>query len=139
MDNKIESVVKAFYQKATTDVLIGYHFRKIAQLEANHLGHPLKPPIEAFSAHLPRINTFWRTQLLGTPIPANEAPYDLMGVHARLFVRKGEVSRWMTLFRQTLDEELDQTDELKEKWLEKLSFFERVFLKSPLLFKKSKD
>jgi hypothetical protein len=135
MENQIESVVVAFYKKATTDILIGYHFRKIVVLEAGHQGHPLRPPIEAFSDHLPRINTFWHTQLSGRPLPKNEAPFDLIGIHALLKVRKGEVSRWVTLFRQTLEEELQESPELKKKWNEKLTLFERKFLESPVLFK----
>lgn len=138
MSDPISSVVEAFYRKATTDVLIGYHFRKIAQSEAIAGGHPLKPPIEAFKHHLPRIAHFWRSQLLGAKIPSSEHPFDLIGVHHALMIRKGELHRWLTLFRETLEEELIEKDEgLKKAWLEKLVHFEEVFLKSPKLFKQN--
>lgn len=139
MTDPVASVVEAFYRKATTDVLIGYQFRKIAQAEALQQGHPLKPPIEAFKHHLPRIEHFWRGQLLGAKIPATETPFDLIGIHKELKIRKGELHRWLTLFKETLEEELigEEKMELKKKWLNKLAHFEEAFLKSPLLFPKS--
>lgn len=139
MNDPIASVVQAFYRKATTDVIIGYHFRKIAQAEALTQGHPLRPPIEAFKDHLPRIEHFWRSQLLNVKVPNSENPFDLIGIHQELKIRKGELHRWLTLFRETLSEELiDQSyRELKAKWLEKLEHFESVFLKSPKLFKQN--
>jgi truncated hemoglobin YjbI len=139
MNDPIASVVEAFYRKATTDVIIGYHFRKIAQEKALNQGHPLRPPIEAFKDHLPRIEHFWRAQLLNVKVPNSERPFDLIGIHQELKIRKGELHRWLTLFRETLNEELiDETyNELKTKWLEKLENFENVFLKSPKLFKQN--
>lgn len=129
----IEKVVVAFYRKATTDFIIGYHFRKIATAE-NH-SDPLKPPIEAFSHHLPRINDFWKNQLLGLSLPKGSQPFQLIQIHKALSVRKGEVGRWILLFEETLREFDDQNPELARKWQEKLLFFKDTFLESKILFR----
>lgn len=137
INDPIASVVEVFYRKATTDVLIGYQFRKIAQAKALEHGHPLKPPIEAFKEHLPRICHFWRSQLLGSKLPPNEPPFNLISIHQELKIRKGELHRWLTLFKEALEESLveEEHNELKQAWLKKLKHFEEVFLKSPKLFK----
>lgn len=130
----IENVVRAFYQKATTDVLIGYHFRKIALAEAKAGDHPLKPPLEAFSHHLPRINEFWKNQLLNTPLPKDSAPFKLMVIHKELMIRKGEVNRWVSLFKEVLEEWRHCHEELTDQWLIKLNHFQNTFLHSKVLF-----
>lgn len=133
-------MVLAFYKKATTDILIGYQFRKIAMLEAKAGDHPLRPPIEAFEHHLPRIATFWKSQLLGERIPAKQDPFDLIGIHQKLSIRRGELHRWLTLFRETLKEFESSNPEnidLLKKWLEKIDHFEGVFLTNPKLFKQA--
>lgn len=136
MEEIIESVVFAFYQKATTDFLIGYHFRKIASPSGTPSHHPLKPPIEAFKDHLPRINSFWKNQLLGIPLDKEEPPFDLIGIHKALLIRKGEVGRWVQLFEDTLQEVLNEENkELKEDWLKKVHHFRDKFIQHPSLFK----
>lgn len=133
-------MVLAFYKKATTDILIGYQFRKIAMLEAKAGNHPLRPPIEAFEHHLPRIGIFWKSQLLGEKMPADQSPFDLIGIHQQLSIRKGELHRWLTLFRETLNEQQalhPEALDLFEKWFEKLDHFEGVFLTNPKLFKQN--
>ena len=120
-----EAIVReAFYKKAVTDFLIGYQFRKIATLKGSD---PLTPPIEAFADHLPRISTFWKMQLLGEKKPENVPPFDLINVHEKLSMRKGELGRWLMLFKQTLHEHEDKP--LKTLWLEKLDKFETIFNK----------
>jgi hemoglobin len=109
-------VVEAFYQKAKNDVLIGYHFRII----------------ENFETHIPRIAAFWDLQLLGAPLKPQTAPFDLMKVHIPLQIKRGELGRWLLLFRKTLDEQTlkhPEHAELKELWLIRLNFFEGVFLR----------
>lgn len=120
----IDTIVTAFYKKAVTDFLIGYQFRKIATLEG---ADPLAPPIEAFSEHLPRISTFWKMQLLNTKKPDNVPHFDLINIHEKLSMRKGELGRWLMLFKETLHEHDDC--ELKESWLSKLIKFEEIFNK----------
>ena len=130
----IEEVVYDFYDVATKDFLIGYQFRKIA-LQEREPEHPLLPPMEAFKDHLPRITTFWKNQLLGQKIPENTPPFDLINIHHDLKIRKGELGRWLVLFKEVLKDKTRQEQlpigiiNLNKQWLEKLSFFEKVFLK----------
>jgi truncated hemoglobin YjbI len=110
----IHQVVKSFYDKARHDVLIGYHFRVI----------------ENFDDHIPRICAFWEIQLLGATERKLQEPFDVMKVHVPLAIKRGELGRWLLLFRKTLnDESTFETQALKELWLERLAFFEGVFLR----------
>ena len=113
---------------------MAYQFKKIAQTDFK--GHPLETPIEAFNHHLPRIALFWRNQLIGEPLPPETPAFDLINIHSPLNIKRGELGRWLVLFRETLIEVLkEESDkELKEQWLEKLITFERAFLKSKNLF-----
>ncbi len=110
----IFQVVQAFYQKAKNDVLIGYHFRII----------------QDFETHIPRIAAFWELQLLGSTDRTLSEPFDVMKVHIPLKIKRGELGRWLVLFKKTLDEETLKHPEfvdLKELWLTRLTFFEGVF------------
>lgn len=119
-------IVKEFYHVATTDFLIGYQFRKIQTKEGLN---PLLPPIEAFESHLPRIEKFWRMILLGERLE-DSPPFDLIGVHRNLRIRKGELDRWVLLFNQTLEDNVDQLGvELKDDWIEKVEIFRGRFTK----------
>lgn len=110
----IFAVVKSFYDKAKTDVLIGYHFRIIPD----------------FEEHIPRIAAFWEIQLLGATKRTLSEPFDVMKVHIPLGIKPGELGRWMVLFKKTLEEKsTEEFSDLKKIWLERLSFFEGVFLR----------
>ena len=112
----IYSVVDSFYQKAKTDILIGYHFRVI----------------EDFDEHIPRIVTFWELQLLGKASRPLSEPFDVMKVHIPLGIKRGELGRWLVLFRKTLSERLEahpEMLELKNSWEFKLVDFEGRFLR----------
>jgi hemoglobin len=112
----IFQVVSSFYQKAKSDVLIGYHFRNILE----------------FDQHIPRIAAFWEMQLLGKTERNFGAPFDVMKAHVPLNIKRGELGRWLLLFRKTLDDEVQAHPEmshLKESWEKKLVFFEGVFLR----------
>lgn len=112
----IFQVVHSFYEKAKTDVLIGYHFRNIHD----------------FETHIPRIATFWELQLLGKTDRTLEKPFDVMKVHIPLNIKRGELGRWLLLFKKTLDEETLKHPEFREfkaLWLTRLDFFEGVFLR----------
>lgn len=121
MADLIDQIVEDFYRLATVDVLIGYHFRKIREKDGEH---PLKPPIEAFSKHLPRIAHFWRIQLFGEKLQGER--FDLIRVHRELGILPGELGRWLLLFRQTL-QKYDQNDQLIVQWQQKLDHFEMIF------------
>ncbi len=112
----IFKVVDSFYDKAKTDVLIGYHFRVIAD----------------FDTHIPRIASFWEIQLLGSPSRPLSEPFDVMNIHVKMGIHRGEVGRWLLLFRKTLDEQASlhpEFSEMKDLWLKRLEFFEGVFLR----------
>ncbi len=113
----IEHVVRAFYDKARTDVLLGYHFQRIPD----------------FETHLPRIFSFWELQLLGKTDRTLGEPLDVIRAHIPLNIHTGEVNRWVKLFLETLSES-QASDELKARWPSKLAHFQQVFLRSPLLF-----
>jgi hemoglobin len=109
-------VVTSFYDKAKTDILIGYHFRNIHD----------------FDQHIPRIAAFWELQLLGSTKREYGAPFDVMKAHVPLGIKRGELGRWLLLFRKTLSDEIKEYPEmieLREQWEQKLVFFEGVFLR----------
>ncbi len=109
-------VVQSFYEKAKVDVLIGYHFRII----------------QDFDEHIPRIATFWELQLLGKGSRPLLEKFDIPKVHLPLGIKRGEVGRWLVLFRKTLDEATTASPEfteLRSQWEERLVFFEKVFLR----------
>lgn len=112
----ILSVVDAFYDKAKTDVLIGYHFRNI----------------QDFEEHIPRIASFWDLQLLGKTERPVTHPFDVANLHLALSIKKGEVGRWLVLLRKTLEEKTIAHPEMKDLsalWSERLVFFEGIFLR----------
>lgn len=111
----IFKVVSSFYDKAKTDILIGYHFRNISD----------------FDEHIPRIAHFWELQLLGKSSKKTE-PFDVMNKHIPLGIKKGELGRWLLLFRKTLDEQGEANPEFhdfKLTWEQKLVVFESIFTK----------
>lgn len=107
----IFSVVHSFYEKAKSDILIGYHFRNINN----------------FDEHIPRIVAFWEMQLLGQTKRDFGEPFDVMKVHVPLGIKRGELGRWLLLFRKTLQE--SETNSLKVEWDRKLTIFEGIFLR----------
>lgn len=112
----IFTVVDSFYQKARYDILIGYHFRNI----------------EDFDEHIPRIASFWELQLLGKTSRPLTSPFDVMKVHVPLNIKRGELGRWLILFRQSLKSETEKHPEMQELadlWEKKLVDFEGRFLR----------
>jgi len=111
----IFQVVDSFYDKAKTDILIGYHFRVI----------------EDFDTHIPRIAAFWEMQLLGSTKREFGDKFDLINIHTPLVIKRGELGRWLLLFKKTMDEKMTapEFENLKQLWLTRLDFFEKVFLR----------
>jgi hemoglobin len=110
----ILEVLKSFYDKARTDVLIGYHFWVIKD----------------FDTHIPRIASFWEMQLLGKASRKIEKPFDVVMAHLPMGIKRGELDRWLVLFKKTLEEKIathSEMQELKELWEEKLKQFEGIF------------
>jgi truncated hemoglobin YjbI len=112
--DEILKVVHSFYEKARYDILIGYHFRNISH----------------FDEHIPRIAQFWEVQLLGSTAKKIDPPFDVLKAHLPLLIKRGELDRWLLLFRKTLDEHESELGDFKKIWLEKLIFFEAVFTRS---------
>lgn len=111
----ILEIVTSFYAKATSDILIGYHFRDI----------------EDFESHLPRIASFWQLQLTGIIDNKAELPFKLIPVHEVLKLNRGEVFRWAVLFENTLDEYREQnriSTEDKIAWMKKVEIFKERIL-----------
>ena len=112
----IYQVVHSFYQVAKTDVLIGYHFRVI----------------EDFDTHIPRISAFWEIQLLGSTKREVTEGFDVMKAHIPLSIKRGELGRWLLLFKKNLEAETlthPEFSNLRTMWLTKLTFFEGIFLR----------
>ena len=121
MREMIFSVVDAFYKKATTDILIGYHFDKFSS------PHELAP-------HLERITSFWEMQLTGTTSVPLTGPFHLLFTHLQLKIKSGELGRWIVLFHQTLDSQNLDSD-LVIAWKERIALFEERFKSHPQMFK----
>lgn len=112
----IFQVVSSFYDKAKSDVLIGYHFRNI----------------QDFDEHIPRIAAFWELQLLGKTERNLSHPFDVAKLHIALGIHRGELGRWLVLFRKTLEELVARVPEkkaLSRAWEERLRNFEGIFLR----------
>ena len=124
----INTVLDAFYTKAVSDFLIGYQFRKIKEGAETTYEDIFFPALGAFSTHLARIRAFWHIQLLAQKKPAAEPPFDLIAAHRPLFIKRGELDRWLLLFEETLA--LHQTqandeviNELSACWRAKVALF----------------
>ncbi len=110
----ILSIITSFYDKAKSDILIGYHFRFIKD----------------FDEHIPRIAIFWEQQLLTTTHQKVVPPFDMIKAHMPLGIKRGEIGRWLVLFRKTLTEKSDpQFEGLATLWNERLTLFEGIFLR----------
>jgi truncated hemoglobin YjbI len=112
----ILNVVQSFYDKAKDDILIGYHFRVVHD----------------FETHIPRIASFWEMQLLGKSSRQVEAPFDVLKIHSVMGIKRGELGRWLVLFRKTLDDQVylhPEMNDLKKSWEEKLVLFEGIFIR----------
>jgi truncated hemoglobin YjbI len=89
----IEYLIKRFYQRVTSDVLIGFLFA--------HLGN--------FEDHIPRIIIFWKQQL-GLPLSTEEKElnivFELLKSHRQLPfpLKKTYINRWVKIFNQTIEE-----------------------------------
>lgn len=127
----IEKVVREFYKKAINDVFIGYHFRKIlTKLEdINNIQNNLGP----FESHIPNVVDFWSRQLI-TDYKSQINRPNILKIHEYLNIRKGELGRWLTLFRENLETFINNAqneDEtiLLNNWVQKIAQFEAAFNK----------
>ncbi len=85
-----ETLVRAFYERALTDPIIGFFFTDVAHMD--------------LEAHIPVITSFWETMLLDARTYGGGA----FAVHAALDAKApfqpGHFERWLVLWRETVDE-----------------------------------
>lgn len=123
----VQAVVHFFYAQAVSDFMIGYHFRKI----------------EHFDKHLPRIVLFWEKQLFPERPVHLPSGLNIFKAHKALGIKRGEIGRWVTLFRDSLQHFKQQLsdssqDSPKKKFLEQweqfITAWNQRFLDHPDLF-----
>lgn len=123
--NIIKQVVRDFYELAVNDVFIGYHFRKISTSPLSHA--TIQSNLKDFEDHLPKIEDFWCAQLMPSYTRIYERPH-VLKIHEYLKIRKGELGRWLTLFREILAKHDDHdSHEFIKAWKQKVDIFERAF------------
>lgn len=84
-----ERLVRAFYERALTDDVIGYLFTDVAELN--------------LEAHVPRITDFWETVLLGGAAYRGGAFGPHVRLHEKSGLRGGHFARWLALWTETVD------------------------------------
>jgi hemoglobin len=82
----IKLLVDSFYKKVNADSLLGPVFNDEAQTD--------------WSTHLPKMYSFWGTQLIGT-MDYKGQPFP---PHMRVVIDPRHFERWLRLFTETLDE-----------------------------------
>lgn len=85
-----ERLVRAFYEKALTDPIIGFIFVDVAHLD--------------LEAHVPVITSFWETILLGSQTYAGGAFAVHADLNRKVTLRSGHFERWLALWTATVDE-----------------------------------
>jgi hemoglobin len=85
-----ERVVRAFYERAFEDPIIGFLFTDVAHLD--------------LEAHVPRITSFWETILLGRRTYGGGAFRPHAELHAKVPLRRAHFDRWVALWSETVDE-----------------------------------
>ena len=85
-----ERLVRAFYERALEDPIIGFIFVEVAKLD--------------LEAHVPRITSFWETILLGARSYSGGAFRPHAALHAKVRLREGHFAQWLNLWCRTVDE-----------------------------------
>lgn len=85
-----ERLVRAFYEKALVDPIIGFIFVDVARLDLD--------------AHVPVIASFWETILLGARSYGGGAFAVHARLHAKVGLQAGHFQRWLGLWSATVDE-----------------------------------
>jgi hemoglobin len=86
----VERLVRAFYQHAMADPMIGYLFTDVAKLD--------------LEAHVPEITSFWATILLGDQSYRGGAFRPHAELHLKSPLRAGHFERWLVIWTSTVDE-----------------------------------
>lgn len=85
-----EQLVRAFYNRALHDEIIGFIFTDVAKLDVE--------------AHVPVIASFWETLLLGAQSYSGGAFHPHAALHAKVELKAGHFDRWLALWYQTVNE-----------------------------------
>ncbi len=85
-----DRLVRAFYERALVDPLIGFIFTDVAKLD--------------LEAHLPKIASFWETVLLGAQTYRGGAFAVHAELNAKVELREAHFQRWLQLWSTTVDE-----------------------------------
>lgn len=85
-----ERLVRAFYERAFEDPVIGFLFVEVARLD--------------LEAHIPRITSFWETVLLDARSYGGGAFAPHAALDARVPLQAGHFERWLWLWCATVDE-----------------------------------
>lgn len=89
----IEFLVKAFYEKATVDELIGYIFTDIMQLD--------------FEVHIPHICDFWESVLLGNMVYRGNPMLKHIALHQKEKLTNQHFERWISIWESTVNEHFE--------------------------------
>ena len=82
-------LLRAFYERAFADPLLGHVFLDVAGLD--------------LEAHLPVIADFWEKVLLGTGSYSGRVMAVHRVVHTNVALTSDHFTRWLELWRETLD------------------------------------
>jgi hemoglobin len=85
-----ERLVRAFYERAMDDPIIGFIFTDVAHLDLD--------------AHIPVITDFWETILLGARSYGGGAFRPHAELHTKVRLLYGHFARWLGLWIMTVDE-----------------------------------
>jgi hemoglobin len=85
----IESLVDTFYAQVRQDPLIGPIFNE-------HIG-------DDWSAHIPKIHTFWEAVLLGSTGYSGNIIQQHLALNRRYDLSEEKFSRWLSLWQSTID------------------------------------
>lgn len=86
----VEHLVRVFYTVALEDPVIGFLFTDIAQLDLDH--------------HIPRVTRFWETMILDADTYSGGVFRPHLELHHVTPLKAGHFSRWLMLWRKTVDE-----------------------------------
>ena len=99
----IEKLIQAFYDKMLDDIILGFIFTEIANVNLKE--------------HLSVICDFWETVIFA--VPKYKRGPEVMKVHMdlneKIPLKKGHFTRWLYLFHTTIDEMFEGENALKTK------------------------
>ncbi len=86
----IRELIDSFYLKVKADDLLGFIFNDVAHVDWDH--------------HLPKMYAFWEFLLLGGDAYQGNPMEPHKRLHEKIKLRREYFERWVTLFKQNVDE-----------------------------------